>query len=240
MATFVLVHGAWQGGWCWQKLIPYLREAGHEVYAPTLSGLGERSHLSSCDIDLSCHIQDIVNVLRYQDLEDVILIGHSYGGMVITGVADKCPERLSQLVYLDALVPENGQSTMDQMAPTSTVPAKVVENSTKSIEGVPPESSEAMGITNSADIKWMEERVVPHPRGTLTEPLYLHGDKTYEIARTYISCTIGQTKSMPSIAQAAQRIQSESGWHYLELKSGHSAMIIVPKELAEMLISLVR
>ena len=107
MTTFVLIHGAWHGGWCWKKVSPILREAGHETYSPTLTGLGERSHLLSRDIDLNCHIQDVVNVLEYKGLKDVVLVGHSYAGMVITGVADRCPERLAQLVYLDAFAPQN-------------------------------------------------------------------------------------------------------------------------------------
>src|SRR5579862_6453256 len=101
MATFVLVHGAWHGGWCWRKLTPLLRAAGHEVFAPTLTGLGERAHLATPEVGLSFHVQDVVNVLVYEDLHEVVLVGHSYGGMVITGVTGQAPERLAQLVYLD-------------------------------------------------------------------------------------------------------------------------------------------
>src|SRR5690242_2869175 len=107
MATYVLVPGAWLGGWCWQRVTPLLRAAGHEVYTPTLTGLGERVHLGSPETDLDTHIQDIVNVLVYEDLRDVVLLGHSYSGMVVTGVADRVPDRLSQLVYLDAIVPND-------------------------------------------------------------------------------------------------------------------------------------
>ena len=105
MATFVLVHGAWHGGWCWKKVAPLLRSAGHEVYTPTLTGLGERDHLLTRDIGLDTHIQDIVNVLEYEELTQVVLVGHSYGGMVVTGVAERAHERLRQLVYLDAATP---------------------------------------------------------------------------------------------------------------------------------------
>src|SRR3712207_4810541 len=118
MATFVIVHGAWSGAWSWNRLIvPRLRQAGHDVHPVTLTGLGDRAHLASPEIDLNTHIQDVVNVLFYTDLQEVILVGHSYGGMVITGVADQCPERLSQLVYLDAAVPADGQALADQMPP---------------------------------------------------------------------------------------------------------------------------
>ena len=113
MATFVLVHGGGHGGWCYSRVSPLLRAAGHEVYAPTLTGLGERKHLLRPDIDLDTHITDIVHVLEYEDLEDVILLGHSYGGMVITGVADRAGSRIRRLVYLDAAHPRNGESLAD-------------------------------------------------------------------------------------------------------------------------------
>jgi pimeloyl-ACP methyl ester carboxylesterase len=112
-STYVLVHPAWHGGWCWKKVTPLLQAKGHDVYTPTLTGLGERSHLAHPDVGLETHIQDILNVLKYEDLSDVILVGHSSSGVVITGVADRTPERIAHLVYLDAFVPENGQSMMD-------------------------------------------------------------------------------------------------------------------------------
>ena len=118
MGTFVLVHGAWGGGWAWRPTVgALLREAGHEVFTPTLTGLGERAHLASPDIDLETHINDIVGVIEYENLHDVVLMGHSYGGMAITGVADRVPERLAHLVYVDAFVPEDGQSLADLIGP---------------------------------------------------------------------------------------------------------------------------
>src|SRR6266516_1091932 len=119
MATFVLDHGGFHGGWCWKRVTPHLRAAGHEVYAPTLTGLGERCHLASPETNLSTHIQDILNVLSYEDLTDVVLVGHSCSGMVITGVADRAPERVTRLVYLDAFVPEDGQALRDLFRPPS-------------------------------------------------------------------------------------------------------------------------
>ena len=112
MATFVLVHGAWAGGVVWRQLAPRLRKAGHEVYAPTLTGIGERKHLLSREIDLDTHIQDVIGVVEEEDLSDIVLVGYSYGGMVISGVADRVPEKVASLVYLDAFVPENGQSLL--------------------------------------------------------------------------------------------------------------------------------
>src|SRR5262245_14863398 len=115
MATFVLVHGAWHGGWCWQRVSPLLRARGHEVFAPTLTGLGERSHLLTREIGLETHVADVVNAIRWEDLTDVVLCGHSYGGMVISGAADRMADRVRSLVYLDAFVPADGQSIFDFM-----------------------------------------------------------------------------------------------------------------------------
>ncbi|HRJ43579.1 MAG TPA: alpha/beta fold hydrolase, partial [Caldilineaceae bacterium] len=113
MALFVIVHGGWSGGWYFQSTARLMRAAGHEVYTPTLTGIGERVHLAHADVDLSLHIQDVVNVLEFEEMHEVVLVGYSYGGMVVTGVADRIPQRISQIIYLDAFVPENGQSVAD-------------------------------------------------------------------------------------------------------------------------------
>src|SRR5207248_5461012 len=117
MTTFVLVHGAWHGGWCWRKLTPLLREKGHDVFTPTLTGLGERVHLAGPEVGLGVHVQDVASVIEYENLHDVVLVGHSYGGMVIAGVAGRLPERLAHLVYLDAYAPEDGQAMTDLVPP---------------------------------------------------------------------------------------------------------------------------
>ena len=115
MTTFVLVHGAWHGGWCWSRVARRLRAAGHEVHTPTLTGLGDRSHLMSRSVNLQTHVQDVANLLHWEELNDIVLCGHSYGGMVITGVANRLAKRIKSLVYLDAFVPENGQAVLDFM-----------------------------------------------------------------------------------------------------------------------------
>ena len=156
MSTFLLVHGAWHGGWCWKRVTPLLRAAGHEVFTPTLTGLGERKHLMSPDIGLDTHVQDVVGVLEYEDLRDVILVGHSYAGMVITGVAGRTPERIAHLVYLDAFVPEDGKSLMDYQPPEM---AELFHEGTRT-EGegyklpavIPPE---VFGVTGEADLAWL-------------------------------------------------------------------------------------
>src|SRR5262249_12496191 len=161
--TFVLVHGAWHGGWCWNKVASILREQGHSVFTPTQTGLGERSHLLSKSIDLDVFITDIANVLKWEDLNDVILVGHSFGGNAIPGVADRMRERVRRLVYLDAVILENGQSVFSQL------PKDVVEARTKAAEqtsgglSIPAPSPSAFGITDSAPTQVLWSPLTPQP-----------------------------------------------------------------------------
>ncbi len=159
MAIFVLVHGAWHGGWCWQRVARLLRAAGHDVYTPTLTGLGERAHLLSPAIGLDTHIKDILGVLFYEDLRDVVLVGHSYAGMVITGVAEQTAKRLRHLVYLDAFVPWEGQSLLDLMGETEALIVR--ERAARDGDGwcVPPLPLEAFGVTKPADLAWAGARI---------------------------------------------------------------------------------
>ena len=158
MATFVICHGGWAGGWQWREVGAQLRAGGHEVYTPTLTGLGERVHLAHPDIDLETHIQDIVMVLRYENLYNVILVGHSYGGMVITGVAEQVPERIAQLVYLDAFVPQDGQSLADLIGPELTAYIEQTVHGTGDGWRVPPQNS-------------VDARDVPQPVKTALQPV---------------------------------------------------------------------
>jgi len=230
-ATFVLVHGAWHGDWCWKRLTPLLRAAGHEVFVPTLTGLGERSHLLSPDVDLNTHIKDITAVLEYEDLQEVVLVGHSYGGMVIAGVAEKAGTRLAQLVYLDAFLPENGKALKDY------TPANLDEAARTKGEGwrLPPQGSPRdFGVTNERDIAWMQSRLGDQPYKTFTQSIQLSTDKSKSLAQTFIQCS-----KAPFFAEAADRARRQ-GFRYRELFSaGHDAMITQPKELAKLLRSLV-
>jgi len=230
MATYVLVHGAWHGGWCWQRVTPLLRAAGHEVWTPTLTGLGERSHLASPEIDLNTHIQDVVNVLEYEDLRKVILVGHSYGGMVITGVAERAAERLIHLIYLDAFVPRDGQLLLDLV----DQPRRAAIQEHVLPEGlVPPFPIEAFGVTAGADVRWVEPKLVPHPLKTLTTPVRLIDPAAVALPRTYIYCG---NPAMGPFDQFAERLQKEKGWRYRELATGHDAMVTMPGQLADLLI----
>jgi pimeloyl-ACP methyl ester carboxylesterase len=192
-ATYVLVHGGWHGGWCWKRVTPYLRDSGHTVYTPTLTGLGERSHLASPEINLSTHIQDILNVLIYEDLTDVVLVGHSYSGMVIAGVADRAPERVTRLVYLDAFVPEDGQSLRDILRPPH---GEGVNLESLLVDGwrLPyPFLERPFGITSEVDKQWVLDKITPQPANTLLEPSpFYERRRAHDPANLHISQVSGR------------------------------------------------
>jgi pimeloyl-ACP methyl ester carboxylesterase len=227
MATFVLVHGSYHGGWCWQKVARLLRQHGHDVYTPTLTGLGERSHLCTPQVGLDLHIRDITQVLEYEDLREVMLTGHSYGGMVITGVAAACPQRLARLIYLDAFVPQDGQSVFD-LRPGMQERWEGLAAGEGQGWRVPPPDAAAMGVSNAADAAWVQPRLTPMPLATHQQPLRLPSGPARQVLRTYILCRLG---GFQAIAQAVQA----QGWDYYELETGHDAPITMPDELARVL-----
>ena len=233
MTTFVLVHGAWHGGWCWQRVASLLRRAGHDVVTPTLTGLGERAHLMRADIDLTLHVDDIDAVLRYEDLSDVVLAGHSYGGMVITGVAARAAERLAHLVYLDAFVPEPGQALVDLIGEKE---GKVLRQQAETAGGfVAPPPPEAFGVTNAADAAWVRARLVPQPFRTFLGAVTPAGPAASErLPRTYIDCT-GGNRASPFV-RFARQAQISRDWRYQALATGHDAMVTMPQELADALL----
>jgi len=231
MTTFVLIHGGIQGGWVWKRVIPLLRAAGHEAYAPTLTGCGERVHLASPDVGLETHILDVVNTLEYEDLYDVILVGHSYGGQVITGVADRMRHRLAHLVYLDACVPQPGQSCLDQWTNDRTSMDELVQKYGDGWQFMPMDPRE-FGVTEEADVAWLTEKDTPHPYKTFQDPIYFDPATVEAISRTYIQC-IGdgpQPAEPPSIT---------TGMRYLTLATSHAANVIAPRELTALLLELV-
>ena len=232
MATFVLVHGAWHGGWCWQRVTRQLNDQGHEVFAPSLTGLGDRAHLLGPEINLSTHVDDITNIFRSYDLEDVVLCGHSYGGLVITGVADRMPGSIRSLVYLDALVPEDGQSMFD------TIPQEYVdvfEATAAQGDGfsVPPMTGEQFGV-NEADAAWMNEKCCNHPIGCFTEQLALTGAYERIVKRTYI---LASGFDHPSTKAHHARFDDDPTWHALVMNGGHDLMIDNPRGVAEVLLA---
>jgi len=237
MATFVLVHGAWHGGWCWRDVAARLRRAGHDVYAPSLTGLGERAHLLSPRVDLDMHIRDVAAVLQFEDLRDVILVGHSYGGMVITGAADRAPERVGQLVYLDGALPENGEA----LAAIAPAVVDAQRESGRVVEGVevvlwpePEGAGRRYGVTDPADLAWMQLRLTPHPWKSFTQPLRLADEAAVRrIPRTNINCV--ETLSRRPPERQGRAYDADRVW---EIDTGHDLMITEPRAVADMLLRL--
>jgi len=241
VATFVLVHGAWHGGWCWQKVVPLLAAAGHEVYAPTLTGLAERAAELSPEVGLDTHIQDIVGLLVDKDLHRVILVGHSYGAMVITGVVDAVPERIAHLVYLDTFVPRDG----DSMAGISPIVIYLLRKQTRG-DGWRIDSHGDYGVTTEPDRSWVLRSVTPQPLKTLEQPLHLqHPAIVSTKPRTHIECT-GKSVVSLLLQRLAQLLLApralpprEAGWRLRQLPTGHDAMITMPRELTDVLLEVV-
>lgn len=231
MAAFVLVHGAWHGGWCWARVARLLLDAGHTVHTPSLTGLGDRAHLAKPEIDLAAHIEDVVAVLETEELNGVTLVGHSYAGMVITGVAARVARRLASLVYLDAFVPAEGKSLLDHL-PAERV-AGVRQAAQEHGEGwrVPPFPPERFGVTSQRDRDWLTRRLVPQPLRTFEQPLpAAAGDK---LKRTYIYCA---QPAMGPFGQFAERLRDDRKWTFHELKTGHDAMVTAAGDVARILL----
>ena len=236
MATFVLVHGTSCGGWVWQKMAPLLRAGGHEVYTPTLSGLSDRNHLLNSKINLSTHITDVANLLFYEDLSNVILVGNSYGGMVITGVAAKTPERLRLLVYLDAYLPEDGQSEAD-LLPKEMLAARQADAAEHGGLTQPP-PPEIFGVNEPALVNWTKTRMTQHPLATYMEPVPAGNARSAAIPGIFIHCT-GNPATTPDLFSPFAKKARVKGWQVIELPAGHLAMLTAPREVAEILEQLV-
>ncbi|HEU4322687.1 MAG TPA: alpha/beta fold hydrolase [Roseiflexaceae bacterium] len=221
--TFVLVHGATAGGWQWAAVAQLLRDSGHAVYTPTLAGLGERAHLLSRSVDLDTHIEDVAGLLRVEDLCGVVLVGKSYAGMVVTGVAERVPERLRRLVYLDAMVPEDGQSMLDVLGPVAAEHLRALVQSQGDgwLLPLPPGAP---------------ERLTPHPFACLTQPLPLRNPAARLLPRTYIRCTLGPSEGPHGLATARmlQRGRAQ-GWDTYEINADHDAEQHAPALVAGLL-----
>lgn len=234
MATFVIVHGAWSGAHAWRWVRPLLREAGHDVFTPALTGLGERAHLAHPAIDLDTHIADVTAVLHYEDLRDVVLVGHSYGGMVITGAADRAGDRLAHVVYLDAEVPTDGQSEFDLMPPEEC--AGYEEAARLRGEGwrVPPPFPDPLPADTPPVVAWAVQRMAAQPLRTMTQPLRLTHPEASAHRRTYIRCTEG--KEGQEVPEYVERLSADPEWRLIELHENHVAHVSAPEALAATLI----
>lgn len=230
MATFLIAHGAWSAGWAWKKMRPLMRARGHEIFTPTYTGVGERAHLAHQDIDLETHIADVLGVLEYEDLRNVILVGHSYGGMVATGVADRASERLSQLVYLDAFAPRDGQSLLDLQ--TDEARQRVRDGTAREGGGwrIPP--NPAPPDTSPEDLAWVNAHRVPQPIKCFEQKIKLTG-AVDKLPRTYIYCKISRPGDV--FRQFRDRASTEKGWKCIDIDASHSPNVTAPEALAKIL-----
>jgi pimeloyl-ACP methyl ester carboxylesterase len=236
VATFVLVHGGGHGGWCYGKVKRLLEADGHEVFAPSLTGLAERSHLLTPDVGLDTHITDVVSLLHHWDLREVVLVGHSYGGMVVTGVADRATERIGALVYLDAANPRNGQSLVDVAGPTLEL-ARPHGSIVDGVELVllPVEGAGVFyGVADPDDLAWMDERLTAHPWRTFEDPLVLtNEDELWAVPQFHIICEANILTRGPHVIEPAR-----AEGRLWTIDTGHDLMITEPEFVAGALIEI--
>lgn len=234
--TYVLVHGAWHGGWCWRHVSDLLTAAGQRVFTPTQTGLGQSKHLLSSKLTLDTFITDIGNLIEAEELADIILVGHSFGGAVISGVADRMSERIRHLVFLDSLIIEGGQSPFSVLAPDVVAARRKLVNEQGRGIAIPPPPVTAFGIPeNHACAAWVRRHLTPHPVGTYESPLKLEHPIGNGRPCTYIHCT---SPSYAALEGARERGRRQQGWNWLETATGHDAMVTAPAELSRMLISI--
>ena len=242
MATFVLIHGAWHGGWCWWKTAPLLRVAGHLAYAPSLTGLGDREHLArlipTAVINLDLHVRDIVQLLDSEDLSDVVLVGHAYAGMVITGVAELRPERIGALVYVNGVAPANGEAMIDQLAAVRG-PEFVARIRQYIADGEPfmaqpttaLEIAQRWAITDPDDQAFVLPRLSPQPTLTFAQPVRTGRAEAASIRREFILCSESGFESVAEHAAAR-------GWGVHHIDTGHDPMITEPEQLSQILLNI--
>ncbi len=235
MSTFVVAHGAWSASWAWRKMRPLMRTAGHELFVPCYTGLGERHHASTPQITLDTHIADVVGVLEMEDLTDVVLIGHSYGGMVATGVADRARSRIGRLIYLDAFVPRHGQCLFDLQRPEHRARTEALAAAEGHGWLVPPQAPPP--DTSAEDLAWMMPRRFHQPIGTFNTRLELANGE-FSGPRAYVFCT--RVGPADSFRPFAERARAEAGWTYRELDASHNPHITMPQTLMLLLEELAR
>ena len=229
MTTVVLVAGAWHGAWCWQRVLPALWRAGHTAVPVALTGVGERAHQLSPRVDLGTHVEDVVAAVRAQECRDAVLVGHSYGGIVVTGAADRLGAEVGRLVYLDAVVPTPGRSWADCIPPEARAQrqALIAEHG-----HIPPAPASAYGLTGD-DAAWVERRQTPHPAGVFTDPLDFDAERWAARPRTHVDCT---APALATIEPSRRLVREQPGWELVELATGHDPMVSAPDELAALLL----
>ncbi|MEV8372760.1 alpha/beta hydrolase [Kribbella sp. NPDC056861] len=238
MATYVLVHGAWHSGRCWDRVVPLLTAAGHRVVAPSLTGHGDKADLLSPEVGLDTHVADVVGVIVEEDLTDVVLVGHSYAGLVISGVVNEVPGRIAELVYLDAMVPEDGETAVDVMPVTQLlIDAAAGAGSDWRIPPPPQAEGNVFGVTDSADIAWLRGRLSEQSVRCLQQPVRLDNRAADAVPRTHIHCVVGLPEgySRRPVPPTQPNGTPAQVW---ELPTGHDCMITMPVELSELLLKL--
>lgn len=232
MATFVVAHGAWSAGFVWKKMRPLLAASGHTLWAPSYTGLGDRMHLASPDVDLNTHIEDIVSLLFHEDMSDVALIGHSYGGIVATGVADRMPDRLSHLIYLDAFIPKHGQNMLDCAIPEQR--NRWLKSAETDGEGWRVMPNPLPPDTSAEDAQWILPRRHPQPLKSMTASLLLGaGAGVPGVPKSYIYCTRAGPGDM--FGPYARQAKADPAWRYFEMDASHSPHVTAPEALAAIL-----
>ncbi len=231
MTDFVLVHGAWHGAWCWGRVVPAIWAAGHRAFAVTLTGLGERAHLFSPDIRVETHVADVLGVIEAEEMVGAVLVGHSYAGNVVTEVADRLSrdDALKRLVYLDAGIPDPGDSwSTGQTEETKTARRAVIAEA----GGLPPADPAVFGLSG-ADADWVARRMTLQPPALYDDPIDFDPARARRWPRSFIDCT---DPALPTIDRSRRRVRSEPGWQVIEMKTGHDAMVSEPAALAEILL----
>jgi pimeloyl-ACP methyl ester carboxylesterase len=226
--TFVLVHGAWHGGWCWRRVSDRLEKKGHKVFTPTKTGLGERSHLLDAKVNLATHVTDIVNVIKWESLNDIVLVGHSYGGAVASGVAEQVPEAIGCFVFLDAFVPESGESVASLTTRRQAI-EELVQKGEMSMKPVPA----AVFQVNENDRAWVDRMCTPHPLATFTDKPTLTGARNRVAKKAYIRA-VGYAN--PPFDAARDKLKATAGWRIYEVPCGHDVMVDMPDRLTEILL----
>ncbi|HXZ22121.1 MAG TPA: alpha/beta hydrolase [Pseudolabrys sp.] len=229
-STFVLVHGAWHGGWCWRRVADRLKARGHSVFTPTLTGLGERAHLLHPGVNLSLHIADVLGVIEYERLNGIVLVGHSYGGCVISGVAEAIPDAIRSIVFLDAFIPDDGDAMVDLVQPAVQ---EVIKAALQRGDAVIPVRDAAAFKVNEKDRAWVDSLSVPQPMGTMTEKIKLTGARERIPKKAYIRAT-----GYPNVSfdKAYARVKADRAWRTFEVACGHDVMIDEPDRLTDILL----
>jgi pimeloyl-ACP methyl ester carboxylesterase len=230
VSTFVLVHGAWHGGWCWQLVVPRLVAAGHRVTTPTLTGLGERRHLAAASVNLDTHVDDVLNHISYEDVRDVVLVAHSYAGFVAFGVADRNAAAIGRLVLLDAFVPRDGETMADHVGERGDQYRAAAAEDPAWLAPSPPIG--VLGVSDE-DAEWAEPRLTPQPVQTYLQPASVGPGMEWIGEKLYIACT---SPALPTLDESRRRVR-DAGWPVAELACGHDAMIAAPDALADLLLA---